>query len=181
MVSVTFVAGQAPSAGTVYRYVPGGVVAGKKIPLMMAVDGSGPRHVPFRAGVPNRRLTMAKAASVPHTVMVLETPALGAVVTFTVTVAVRSVHGGIPATRYVYTPGCETPGTKLPLKGGFAGAGPTQAPPRSGVPSKAVKRFTWALVEHRLRVLLSPASDASFTKMDTVAVSLVHGAVPDTT
>jgi hypothetical protein len=99
MVNVALAAGQLPAPGTVYWYVPWGVLTGKKNPLMTEDEGSGPRQVPFRAGDPNSSSTIAKTPSVLQRVMVLEMPALGAALTETVTVAVRSVQGGIPATR----------------------------------------------------------------------------------
>jgi hypothetical protein len=104
-------------------------------------------------------------------------PATGAATTLTVTVALALVHGAVPATVYVYTPGCEVPGVNVP---DVAPPGPLQVPVASGVPPNRAKRENGAPLLHTVVDPLAPAFGAVTMETETTAVALAQGAVPGT-
>jgi len=101
IVNVDDVFGQVPVPGTVYVYVPGGVLPGMKKPSMVFVEGAGPVQTPPAAGVPVNRVIMLNPCDGLHTNMELEPPAFGGAANVTTTCELSMVHGAAPTTLYV--------------------------------------------------------------------------------
>jgi hypothetical protein len=122
--------------------------------------------------------TNANGASVEQATWLLLLPALGGWLTATVTVAVAVLHGAVPTTVYVNTPGGVVPGTNTPLNDDPPEV--VHVPVGSGVPPRKAKRFTEPDPEQSVTLELEPASASGTTNTVTVACAAAHGAVPAT-
>lgn len=95
-----------------------------------------------------------------------------------VTVAVAFVHGDVPGTVYVYTPGTSVPGMKTGACGTVLKA---HVPAGEGLPPRCCMSWNGASVGQKVAVPFVPAFAAWFTIMASVDMAFAHGGILCTT
>ena len=160
--TVVVASGQVPAPVTVYVYVPPAFDVGSKVPLSPPPSADGPVQAPPASGVPPSSSNRSEDASVSQTINVPGVPAIGAILSVTVTSEVAS---GQPAaeTVYVYVPADIVAGSNVPLSPPPSAEGPVHVPPASGVPPRKSNRSADASAVQNVAVPFVPASGAGFT------------------
>ena len=173
-VTVALSSGQGAVPATVYTYAPASIVAGSIMPPLTA---EGPLHVPPASGVPPSCAKSEAGASLLQSVIVPSVPGSGGVLITTVTVALSSGQGAVPATVYVYAPASIVAGSIMPPT---TAEGPLHVPPALGVPPSCAKSEAGASLLQSVIVPSVPGSGGVLITTVSSAIAFGQGEIPDT-
>ena len=158
-------------------YTPGSMVVGSYMPSVAL----GPLHVPPDCGVPPNRSNRSAGAALRQIWNVPLVPALEVPTIWTVTVAVASGQGELPATTYWYSPAVIVAGSKRPS---ITSLGPLQVPPGVGLPLIALNSGALAPSPQTAKASVVPvpalaAATTSSTKGSLVALQPLAATVTE--